>query len=366
MMFFLFFSLMFAQNITFIDANQLGKGGASTADISDVSAVLLNPAGITLLEDSVIYTSIQINNSVGVTDFTDIYFGTNLDGKVYETSRLKNKSGVTTRNSVGIFASYVTEQNFAYTIVSSMLYDLKYSEFADVNDLKVDTFSTIDTVMQISYAKSFLEKDKFRVGASAKTVYRVGKFRTLDKDELGDTGIFPTTGSTTEPGINYVNEGVAFLVDLGTQYSWFIDDTTVSFGISALDIGTPFAINPGLLGGSGRPPTIPARVQTGFGINFDKLFNSNYSVRTNFDVVKAVSYSESSVMDMLRLGIEFNFPMFLSLRAGLFQTYWTAGFSLRYWIGHVDFATYTENTDVYTSGTRPSDRRYVFQFSINL
>lgn len=368
MIFFFLLSLVFTQNTTFIDAVQLGKGGAATADIDNVGSVLLNPAGITLLESSIIYTSIQLNNSTGVTDFTDIYFGYNLDGKIGGESvgKLDSKSGETSRNSVGIFATYITEANFAYTFLSTMLYDLKYSTFTSTDDtnFKVDAFSTIDTVLQLSYAKSFLEKDKFRVGASAKAVYRVGKFRALSFQELSDPGIFPSTDGTLDKG--YVDEGVAVLFDLGTQYSWFVDDNTISFGASVLDIGSPFIFNPKLLGGSRTPPNIPARVQTGFGVKLNKLFNSNYSIRGNVDMVKAISYSESSFMDMLRLGAEFNFPSFLSLRAGIFQQYWTAGFSLRYWIGHIDFATYTENADIYLSSNRPSTRRYVFQFSINM
>ncbi len=96
------------------------------------------------------------------------------------------------------------------------------------------------------------------------------------------------------------------------------------------------------------------------------LFKSKYGLRTNLDIVKAIMYTESSVMDMLRLGLEFAFPKFLVLRAGLFQTYWTLGLSLKYWLGHIDFATYTENVDVYEGASRPCDRRYVFQFSLNM
>lgn len=361
---FIFNFLLFSQNLSFINTTMLGKGGAFTADCDDENSVIVNPAGLPMLDEALFYSSIQINNSSGLTDFTNIYFGNNLDGKVNgATETFDGLSGETTRNAGSIFMTYITKKNFAYTLISTMLYDLKYNDFTDADEVIVDTFSTFDTTLQVSYGKSFLEKDKFRVGASAKTVYRVGKFTQLDATDLATAGIFPITNNDSE---NFINEGVAFSFDLGTQYSWFLEDMTFSYGLSALDVGTPFGINPKLFNGAGRPPTLPARVQTGVGLNIPRVFKSRYAFRTNLDIVKAIMYSEASVLDMLRMGVEFAFPKFLVLRAGLYQTYWTLGFSLNYWLGHIDFATYTENVDIYEGGTRPCSRRYVFQFSLNM
>jgi len=361
-MIFLFLILnVFSQNSTFINTSLLGKGGAFTADVDDINSVLLNPAGIYMLDSSLIYTSIQINNTSGVTDFTNIYFGNNLDGKASAIETYDKKSKEAERNSLSIFASYITNKNFAFTFLSSMVYDLKYNEFSSPIDLVVDTFSTLDTTAQISYSKGFLEQDKFRVGASAKTVYRVGKFKEFSHADLVQVGILPTSG-----GKDYVKEGVAILFDFGTQYTWHTDYYNISYGISVLDIGTPFWINPNLFEGSNGPPKLPAKIQTGFGFHAPSLFKSKYSLRTNLDLVKAINYSEASFTDMLRAGVEFNFPNFLSLRAGIFQTYYTLGFSLKYWVGHIDFATYTENVDIYQNNNRPAARRYVFQFSLNI
>jgi len=352
---------IFSQNSTFLNTSLLGKGGAFVADVDDVNSVLLNPAGIYMLDSSLIYTSIQINNTAGVTDFTNIYFGNNLDGKSSLDETYTNKSGEAERNSISFLATYITSKNFAFTILSSMIYDLKYNDFTNNNDILVDTFSSLDTTAQVSYSKAFLENDKFRVGASAKTVYRVGKFKEFNHNDLVNIGIFPSTG-----GKDHVKEGVAILFDLGTQYTWYSDYYNVSYGISVLDLGTPFWINPKLFESSNGAPKLPTKVQTGFGFHVPSLFKSKYSLRTNIDLLKAVNYNEANFTDMLRTGIEFNFPKFLSIRAGLFQNYYTLGFSLKYWVGHIDFATYTENVDIYEGNTRPATRRYVFQFSLNI
>ncbi|XPS88223.1 uncharacterized protein Dvar_62420 [Desulfosarcina variabilis str. Montpellier] len=64
----------------------------------------------------------------------------------------------------------------------------------------------------------------------------------------------------------------------------------------------------------------------------------------------------------LHMGIEFQLPKILSLRAGLNQGYGTVGATIDIWLVRLDFATYAEEVGAY-SGQR-SDRRYMGQLSI--
>ena len=79
------------------------------------------------------------------------------------------------------------------------------------------------------------------------------------------------------------------------------------------------------------------------------------------DVTTAIGEDED-FGKRLHVGVEFQLPMILSLRAGLNQGYYTLGATVDVWVFQFDFATYGEEVGTY-AGQR-EDRRYVGQISI--
>jgi hypothetical protein len=61
------------------------------------------------------------------------------------------------------------------------------------------------------------------------------------------------------------------------------------------------------------------------------------------------------------LGGEFSFKKFLSLRAGLYQGYLTAGATLDLWILHLSYATYAAEVGMFPG--QVSDRRHTAQLA---
>ncbi|HOW16480.1 MAG TPA: hypothetical protein PK443_02080, partial [bacterium] len=150
------------------------------------------------------------------------------------------------------------------------------------------------------------------------------------------------------------------------QYSWYFKQYELSVALSALDLATPYGIKTKFLGSTtgDRPPIMPARVVAGAGFLVPNVF-SNFKLRTNLDIVKSLTRNETSILDWIHWGVELKFPMYLAIRGGFNQGYWTAGLSVTYWWLEASFATYAENTAIYDKdlGRMQSNRRYLFQFS---
>jgi hypothetical protein len=154
--------------------------------------------------------------------------------------------------------------------------------------------------------------------------------------------------------------------DVGIQYSWFKKSYDINIGGSALDLTTPFGVDPRIAKGrnNDRPPILPARIDVGAGIKIHNI-GAGIAWRTNLDIIKSITKTEASALDLLHFGTELQFPRLIFLRAGMYQAYWTAGIGIKYYILEYDFATYATDTALYynTNGRRQSDRRYNFQFS---
>jgi hypothetical protein len=333
-------------------ASFLARGGAMVADVDDINSIFANPAGIPNVPGKPFDITLKLDTSMGFNDFVTAYFGTDPGGRIQTEDEFNAFRGKNSHANSSLAVTYIRDE-FAYAFIIGGTID---GEYSNTDNPTVDLFSSIDTLAQISYGRGFLENNKFRVGATAKIAFRMGNFDTVNYDVLHERPIIPLNSSSIS--------GLALAVDIGSQYTWILNKSDISFGFAALDLTTPYLI-PIIPNESGnRPPITPARITTGIGWKIKNIV-SGLSLNTNFDICKTLMKSESSVMDMIHIGTELRFPQFLKVRAGFNQMYWTFGMGFEYWLLHVDFTTYAENMDIYEDARKSSNRRYVFQFSAN-
>lgn len=342
------------QQGVYTSARWLGRGGAMVADVDDYNVIFVNPAGLPLIKEPILNFEFQIEGSNGITDNLTSFFGYDNKWVITDPADADSLRGKDIRTRISFLAAYVTKA-YAIALISRGTMDNAYDNTAIPN---ADVFSAADVTIQLTYGKGFLN-EHLRFGGTGKFAYRSGRFGNFTMTELQNEGIKPVASSL-------VQEGFALSFDVGVQYTVPYDTFDFNIGASALDLATPFGLDPRISKGSdnGRPPILPARVDLGAGIKV-KNIGAGIAWRTNLDLVKSITKSESSLLDILHFGTEFQFPRLLFLRAGMSQMYWTAGIGVKYYILECDFATYAADTATYysTNGRRQSDRRYTFQFS---
>ena len=338
-------------------ASYLARGKAMVANVDDYNVLFVNPAGIPLIKEPILNFEFMVEASDGVSQNLTAFFGHKSDKywKLSDPNELAAMNGKNTRARLGFLATYIDDLiSFAF-ITNNMLDSAVNTVTAPMDTI----YSSSDIALQFGIAKGFFDKKQLRLGGTGKVIYRGNMAGTFSFAQLQTTSVRPVGNADA-------NDGLGFSMDLGAQYTWYVNESEFSVGLAALDLCTPFGIQPtpkGVFGdgNKGRPEILPARIDVGLGYKIPDIFRG-MTLITNLDIIKSPTMSESSFEDMLHFGIEFKFPQFLSLRAGLNQLYWTAGIGIKYWILDASFATYVENTTIYNGVRTPSDRRYAFQF----
>ncbi len=342
------------QQGVYSSARWLGRGGAMVADVDDYNVIFVNPAGLPLIKESVLNFEFQIEGSTGITENMTALFGYANKWAITDSADAEAMRGKDIRTRMSFLTTYVTN-TYAIAFIARGTVDTAYDT---ASPPITDVFSATDLTLQLTYGKGFLD-EHLRFGGTGKFAYRSGRFGNFTLQQLQNEGIKPF-------GSPLVKEGLALSFDVGMQYTMPHETYDLSFGGSALDLATPFGLDPRISKGSdnGRPPILPARVDVGMGLKIRNI-GAGIIWRNNLDFIKSITKSESSIKDIIHFGTEFQFPRLLYVRAGLHQLYWSAGLGIKYYILECDFATYATNTATYynTDGRRQSDRRYTFQFS---
>lgn len=348
------YALWGEQRETYTTASFLARGGAMSSSVDDYNALFVNPAGVTRIEEPTGIVEIQVEGSTHIGDNMTALFGYTDHWKTHDPADVEKLRDQNTRAKLGFLAAYL-EKNFAFAMLSTGAMDMAYDSQTVPN---VHTFGVGDVDIQMSAGTGFFDDERLKVGGTAKILYRTARTGYLSYDDLAAIGV--------KPSGPYTDEGIAFSFDVGTQYSWSLTGYEVSVALSALDLATPFGIKTTFLGSETgeRPPIMPARLVAGTGLKVNNIF-SNIQMTTNLDIIKSLTRSETSIMDWIHWGLEFKFPMYLAIRGGINQGYWTAGLSVNYWLFEAGFATYAENTAIYDKslGRMKSNRRFLFQFT---
>ncbi len=160
-----------------------------------------------------------------------------------------------------------------------------------------------------------------------------------------------TTGDFSDKVEDDLVDGSGFLADVGVMVS--LDGVgleNVRIGVSANN----------LIGNDlGDAEDLDDHIDVGFAVE-KELWITKATLAVDYVDVFSQIDDDDDFAKRVRLGIELTFPKVLSVRAGIYQGYFTSGLSLDGRVVQLDFLTYAEEIGAY-AGQR-ADRRYDLRF----
>ncbi len=347
------------------DPRIMGMGGANIAVGGYATSILFNPASISLNKKNKYNVDmLRINLSYdknGIKFFNDIQDavsvgdrnnnGTNEDDRLKEVIDVLNKYKGENAHAGwdAIVAVSRTGSDVAYSfgLLISTRYTAKiykYSHTEGIVNIYFDNyiapfgglaFNFFEKRLTLAFSWKYMFRRSTRDSISAREiVYKGHEIDSYVIDDLGD-------------------EGRAHIFDFGLLYKIpFLAVLKPTFGISVLNIGNP------KLGDLGEYPQM---VNVGFSLNPVIRGFKGLKIGIDYvDITKNIKYDES-VGKRLRYGFELklidNMAFGLDLRAGVYQSYFTAGAELRLAVLDIIFTTYAEELGVYAG--QIEDRRYI-------
>lgn len=321
----------------------LGMGGADTAVVNDETALLINPAGLGKLRDS-IWT---------VAD-PEFEFGTH----VYDIYKTKPITGLTTLGDIGpsldlsrnkhyhykyqLFPSFVLK-NFGMGFLIKESMDAKMS----ADGVTIDTNYYYDWVLATGFNFRIWD-GRIKLGVTAKAINRVqaiGNFPAAQSLKIEDIG----------------KEGYALGTDVGlilsAPWGWL-----PTLSIVGRDLGNTEFTNTGLRYKlSERPDAL--KQDADIAIAFFPIHNSRTRSSFTFEHKHYLTASDYENKNQLyHFGWETNIADALFLRLGMNGTYYTTGFEISSENVQFQMAYYAEN--VGTEAEPDDDRRWVMKFAL--
>lgn len=322
----------------------MGMGGAFTAVSDDANALFYNPAGLASISGmSASILPLQVEIGEKGYDMVSDASDTDFDNETETAAYLRDYVGERAHVAVNIFP-YYSMPRLAVGLIGTTRMDL---EVRDRQFPKVNTHAITDLGLGAGYAHPFLD-DSLLVGGSLKYInrhslsqeYTVTDITSDDFDDLVDDDLV---------------DGDGVLLDLGIIYKFDeVDVPGLSLGLSVNN----------LIGNDlGDAEDLDDHVDLGIAYTHEFwILKATYA----FDYMDLFSQidDEDDYAKRLRLGAEFAFPKVLTLRAGIYQGYLTAGLSLDAKYARLDLLTYAEEIGAY-AGQR-TDRRYALNLVVGL
>lgn len=318
----------------------MGMGGAFVAVSDDANALFYNPAGlaaITQTSAAIFPLEIEVGEKgyKMYDDASDVDF----DNETQTAAFLRDYVGERAHLGVNLFSSY-SMPRFALGLIGTSRVDL---EVRDRQYPRLTAKGVYDLGAGAGYGMPFFD-DTLLAGFSLKYINR----HSLDK--------VYTIKDIVEDDFNDLvkddlEDGGGVLLDMGIIYKF--DE----MGMPGFKAGV--SVN-NLIGHKlGDARDVDEHVD--MGVAYDYTF---WIVKSTFamDYIDVFSNLEQDddFAKKIRLGAEFRFPKFLTLRAGLYQGYLTSGVSLDAKYARLDLTTYAEEIGAY-AGQR-ADRRYCLMF----
>lgn len=324
----------------------MGMGGAFTAVADDENSLFYNPAGLSsasALNVGILNPMVDISeNSIDLFNDAD---DTDMDDTEEVVDLLRQYSG----DHQHFRASLFPHVGFNVANTGVMIGGLAQANLdAEIRN-PVWPETHVDFAIDYGLAGGAGVKLPFqdlRLGATLKIIYRESLKEVYTATDIADDDF-------EDRFEDDLSSDTAVSLDIGTIYTLpFIEwaQTDVALAIQNL-------------------PTME------FGEDMDVETQGNVGIAlrkgfAGFGLIGAIDYmdltqnvgEDNDWAKRLHMGIEFQLPTILSLRAGLNQGYGTFGATVDIWLVRLDFATYAEEVGAY-SGQR-SDRRYMGQFSI--
>ncbi|MGC9325349.1 MAG: hypothetical protein ACP5G0_11440 [Desulfomonilia bacterium] len=322
----------------------MGMGGAFVALSNDANALFYNPAGLAdIKERQISFFPLELEVGQNAYDIYDDALDVDFDNEQETADFLRKYIGDYAHASASFFP-YYARPNFALGIIASgkanfLARDRQYP--------RMITEIIEDAGICAGYAHPLLD-EKLLIGASLKYLFR----RSLNEEY---TVVDITSGDFDSTLRDDFEDGNNVLLDIGMIYKkkdFKVGDKYFDFhmGISANN----------LIGNKlGDARDIDDHIDLGFAVVF-KSFSATLDYVDLFNQVG----EDEDVGKRLRLGAEYRFPKYASVRGGFYQGYPTLGISFKLKIIQLDLLTYAEEVGAY-SGQR-DDRRYVLGLSFGL
>ena len=320
----------------------MGMGGAFVAVSDDANALFYNPAGLARIEKiraSLFPLELEIGEKAYdmLSDANDVDFDSEAETAAY----LRDNIGERAHLGLNLFP-YYSMPRFALCLIGTARADV---EVRDRQYPKLSTHVINDFGGGAGYAHPFLD-DTVSVGVSLKYITR----KSLTKEYT----VLDITQDDLDKRIeDDLVDGSGILADLGVMVS------LEHFGLANARVG--LCANNLIGSGPGDAQNLDDHVDIGFAVDYDIWITK---ATFAFDYVDLFSQlgDDDDLAKRIRMGAEFKLPMFLSVRAGLYQGYFTSGVSLDARFVQLDALTYAEEIGAY-AGQR-IDRRYALRFII--
>jgi hypothetical protein len=258
--------------------------------------------------------------------------GVNTDNEVEISNFLKKHVGTPEHFRFMMTPGYA-RKNFALHLLANANVDARVRNQANPT---IDVLGVGDVGGQVSGAFGFKD-GMYQVGATLRVIHRWSVDRSYTSRDLLDNSFSFDNDARTGTG---VSGDVGAIVHFPVAMS-------PSIGLVIKDIGSP------PIGDA-----VKNRQDIRLGVGAKRDFDLG-TLKLAADV-RRIGYSED-FWKKVYLGGEFSFKKFLSLRAGLYQGYLTAGATLDLWILQLSYATYAAEVGMFTG--QVSDRRHTAQLA---
>lgn len=317
----------------------LGMGGAYSAVVNDETSLLTNPAGLGKLRDRI--TTVADPEAQGsLTNFQVI----KLDRLTFTTpsgllSLLNEKKGVHWNAKAQLFPSIVAP-NVGFGIHGKVQYDAEVA--ADGSNFRMDYTNDYAAVVGVCFR--FLD-GIIKFGFTGRYVDRTEIHKDLDPT-VTDIDMSQTassgTGLASDVGL-ILTAPVALLPAL----SLVLHDA----GVTSYQMGSS-----SFLSTSTKPKDTPQTLDVGLAIFPVSGRNTRYTLTAEYhDAMNALN--ETYTMKKVHVGGEMNLADFFFIRAGMNQSYWTAGMEISSEYMQIQIASYGE--EIGTEAAKREDRRFV-------
>ncbi len=315
------------------DIRWLGRGNAGLAVIQDGTSVFYNPGGIARNEKFNIsilnpYIGANQNAATSYLQFTTLTGG----GGETLSERFEPFLGKPLALQGGVFP-YVATPNFVGGVYDSLDFSL---QFRDPVYPRLEIQARNDYGIVTGYGQSLFNK-KLTLGASIRLIRRKIIQENLTAGTLlANSSTLLTTSIRNGDGYG-LNLGAQFQHDIGTKHFLALGAAIEDFGFTRFR-------------NSGAKP-LPGRQYQTAGVGGAYGFRSPVVDTTIMLDIKNFMVDTGSFTKKLFMGVEVDLPL-ADLRAGYYQGYWTAGFSLSVLpLIDLDVTSYAEELD-YGSGQR--------------
>lgn len=328
-----------------INARAMGMGSAFAPIVDTEESLWYNPAGIA--KNSGLYLTVA-DPRVGISDpdsFTNL---SDLGEAATFESTLNKLYGDPLWVGAGAKASIMVPYfaaGYFYDADTSIIIDNPVNPSMEVNFI-TDTGYALGTAWSIGGI--------FQMGFAAKYITRTGVRKTWGAQTIADIVSGAATPDVIFDEISGTT-GTGYGLDMGINFTFpTIVQPTISFVWK--DIGnTKFRSATG----EPAPPTEPQDMTAGIGLMLDVPFLSIAPVLE----VRHLNDTDAQITKKIHLGLELGLPL-LSLRAGLYQGYYTAGVGLDLGLIQVDAATW--GTEIGGYPGQLESRRYLVQATMRL